>query len=198
MLALLLSRLEALEVQVKNGAQGQPQVSQPDLVAGLLSRMTAAAPGPSTQPQIQQQQALAQRTRHLTTIGTQPLRRAKQMAPALATDFLSGHLNFTQHVESLQIQQTHHRREALTLARIMDLAVVSYGTEFISQPPAEVALRRLAAVTLAAQQGSFKTAEFLEELPGTGPYANLPEEVLSEIQTKLQVVSKIEKLVEKQ
>ena len=59
-------------------------------------------------------------------------------------------------------------REVLTIARALDLATHSFGAKYLMSEPAEVQLRRLYSVCLAAKLGSYNLSQHLEELPGEG------------------------------
>ena len=86
-------------------------------------------------------------------------------------------------------------REALTIARALDLATHSFGAKYLTSEPAEVRLRRLYSVWLAAKLGSYKLSQHLEELPGEGALAELPASILREISDALKLELKIEQLV---
>ena len=60
---------------------------------------------------------------------------------------------------------------------------------------AEVQLRRLYSVCLAAKLGSYKLSQHLEELPGEGALAELPASILREMSEALKLELKIEQLV---
>ena len=86
-------------------------------------------------------------------------------------------------------------REVLTIARALDLATHSFGAKYLMSEPAEVQLRRLYSVCLAAKLGSYKLSQHLEELPGEGALAELPASILREISEALKLELKIEQLV---
>ena len=59
-----------------------------------------------------------------------------------------------------------NRREADTLARILDLAIIEFGTDLVEKSAAfEVLLRRFHAVIWADRKGNWDQACLLEELP---------------------------------
>ena len=61
--------------------------------------------------------------------------------------------------------------------------------------PAEVQLRRFYSVILASKLGSFKLSQHLEELPGEGALAELPQSIVREMSEALKLELKIEQLV---
>ena len=85
-------------------------------------------------------------------------------------------------------------REALSIARALDLATHWYGAEYLVTDSAEVQLRRLLSVALAAKLGSFKLSQFLEEVPGDNALAELPDDVLRSLSERLKLEMKLEQL----
>ena len=86
-------------------------------------------------------------------------------------------------------------REALTIASVLDLATEHFGAKYLTSEPAEVQLRRLYSVCLAAKLGSYNLSQHLEELPGEGALAELPASILREMSEALKLELKIEQLV---
>ena len=88
-------------------------------------------------------------------------------------------------------------REALTIASVLDLATEHFGAKYLTSEPAEVQLRRLYCLCLAAKLASreLQASQHLEELPGEGALAELPASILREISEALKLELKIEQLV---
>ena len=86
-------------------------------------------------------------------------------------------------------------REALTIASVLDLATEHFGAKYLTSEPAEVRLRHLYSLCLAAKLGSYKLAQHLEELPGAGGLAELPACILREMSEARKLELKIEQLV---
>ena len=100
---------------------------------------------------------------------------------------------FTAWVESKQLQGAQ-LREALSIARALDLATHWYGAEYLVTDSAEVQLRRLLSVALAAKLGNHKLSQFLEEVPGDSALAELPDDVLRSLSERLKLEMKLEQL----
>ena len=63
-------------------------------------------------------------------------------------------------------KKDRNRREADTLARALDLAVIELGVDLVEKSASyEVLIRRLHAVSLADTMGNWNMACLLEELP---------------------------------
>ena len=63
-------------------------------------------------------------------------------------------------------KKERNRREADTLARVLDLAVIEMGVELVEKSAGfEVMIRRLHAVSLADTMGNWNMACLMEELP---------------------------------
>ena len=97
---------------------------------------------------------------------------------------------FTAWVESKQLQCAQ-LREALSIARALDLATHWYGAEYLVTDSAEVQLRRLLSVALAAKLGNYKLSQFLEEVPGDSALAELPDDVLRSLSERLKLEMKL-------
>ena len=85
-------------------------------------------------------------------------------------------------------------REALSIARALDLATHWYGAEYLVTDSAEVQLRRLLSVALAAKLGNYKLSQFLEEVPGDNALAELADDVLRSLSERLKLEMKLEQL----
>ena len=86
-------------------------------------------------------------------------------------------------------------REALTIARVLDLATEHFGAKYLTSEPAEVQLRCLYSVCLAAKLGSYKLSHHLEELPGDGALAELPASFMREMSEAMKLELKIEQMM---
>ena len=84
----------------------------------------------------------------------------------------------------------HNDREARTIARALELGVNEYGAGYLASKPAEVSLRRLLAICIAAKGGStaqaWRAASLLEDLPGDGLLAVLPVAVHKKLREELK------------
>ena len=93
----------------------------------------------------------------------------------------------------------HNNREARTLARAVELGVSEYGAGYLGSKAAEVQLRRLLAIMVAAQSGStadaWRGASQLEDLPGDGIGANLPAVVQKSLRESLKLEYQLEALL---
>jgi hypothetical protein len=185
-----------------------PPAGGPDLVDMLMSRMPGAAPtsaapivpapitgnggGATAQRAAAVSPDLARAATRLTGIGCPPL-RVDKLGPQLALHLLLSKDTFTAYVEPRGLTGGQ-LREALTLARALDLGTVEFGSAFLVSSPAEVMLRRLVSLMLGVKMGNFKMASFLEEVPGEGALDVLPDTVLKSIQERMKLVLKLEAL----
>ena len=180
----------------------------PDLVDVILQRMSAdgagpealsstnLAPGNGSAPAGQRAApvapALARAANRLVSVGCPPL-RVERLGGTLALHILQTKDTFTSWVESKGLSGAQ-LREALTIARSLDLGTHELGAAFLLSGPAEVLLRRLISVALAAKLGSYKLSQNLEEIPGDSALAELPDAVLKGLQERLKLEMKIEQL----
>ena len=118
----------------------------------------------------------------------------KRYGSVLAEHLLKSKPTFTDWAETRSLAGAP-LREALTIARALDLATEHYGATYLTPEPAEVQLRRLSSVCLTAKLGSYKLSQHLEELPGDGALAELPASILREMSEALKLELKIEQLV---
>ena len=183
----------------------------PDLVDVLLQRMsvdgagpealssTNLAPGNGSAPAGQRAAAvapaLARAANRLVSVGCPPL-RVERLGGTLALHILQTKDTFTSWVESKGLSGAQ-LREALTIARSLDLGTHELGAAFLLSGPSEVLLRRLISVALAAKLGSYKLSQNLEEIPGDSALAELPDAVLKGLQERLKLEMKIEQLTSK-
>ena len=86
-------------------------------------------------------------------------------------------------------------REALTIASVLDLATEHFGAKYLTSEPAEVQLRRLYPLCLAAKLGNYKLSQHLEELPGDGALAELPASFMREMSEAMKLEFKIEQMM---
>ena len=86
-------------------------------------------------------------------------------------------------------------REALTIARALDLATEHIGASYLTSALAEVQLRRLYSVCLAAKLGSYRLSQHLEEVPGDGALAELPVSIMREMSEAMKLAMKIEQMM---
>ena len=128
----------------------------------------------------------------MVSVGYPPLRIEKRYGATLALHLLQTKDTFTSWAESRGLSGAP-LREVLTIARALDLATHSFGAKYLTSEPAELQLRRLYSVCLAAKLGSYKLSQHLEELPGEGAFAELPACILREMSEALKL--KIEQLV---
>ena len=87
----------------------------------------------------------------------------------------------------------HLLREAQTIGRALDLSVHQLGPGYLGTDGAEILLRRLLCLVTAAKHGgSFKIASKFEELPADDAIGKIPEEMLTEVYTRLNFEEKLE------
>ena len=90
-------------------------------------------------------------------------------------------------------------REAMTDARVLDLATAELGASFLATDAAEVLLRRMLALILGCRTGlgsgaKMRFVEPIEELPGADICSDVLEELLVKLEKKAEVSIKLEKL----
>ena len=123
-------------------------------------------------------------------VGVPPLRVAERFAPKLATNILSQSATFTVYVEKSTLKGSQ-MREALTLARMLDLATEEYGPKYLLSNAAEVGLRRLVSIMIAAKMGDFTLAQVLEEIPTDTAFSVVPEEVLTSMYQRIKLEGRL-------
>ena len=112
-----------------------------------------------------------------------PLRVAKRFANSLLWSIFNSFTNSTLWVEQKPKgwKKDRNDREAQTLSRVLDLAIVEFGTNVVEKSAAfEVLLRRLHAVYMADQQGNWNLAHHLEEIP-TDRTATVHEVIIRDV-----------------
>ena len=130
----------------------------------------------------------------LVAVGCTPLRVEKRHGSALAEHLLKSKHTFTDWAETRGLAGAP-LREALTIARALDVATEHYGATYLTSEAAEVQLRRLYSVCLAAKLGSYKLSQHLEEAPGDGALAELPQSIMREMSEAMKLELKIEQLM---
>ena len=95
--------------------------------------------------------------------------------------------------EALPSSTGHLLQKAQTIGRTLDLAVHQLGAGFLGTHSAEILLRRLLCLVSAAKHGgSFKVAKNFEELPADDAISEIPDEMLTEIYTRIKLEEKLE------
>ena len=121
--------------------------------------------------------------------GPPPLRQDERWGPSIALHMLQEKSSLTDWVDHLKLTG-HNDREARTIARALELGVNEYGAGYLASKPAEVSLRRLLAICIAAKGGStaqaWRAASLLEDLPGDGLLAVLPAAVHKKLREELK------------
>ena len=152
--------------------------------AGAAETMRAVAVSPG----------LARAAKRLVAVGCPPLRVEKRYGSILAEHLLKSKPTFTDWAETRGLAGAP-LREALTIARALDLATEHQGASYLTSPPAEVQLRRLYSVCLAAKLGSYRLSQHLEEVPGDGALAELPASIMREMSEAMKLEMKIEQMM---
>ncbi len=119
--------------------------------------------------------------------------RVDPLAGELAMHLLQEKWTFTHWAEAQGLSGAH-RREAMTIARALELGVRDYGVGFLVSRSSEVLLRRLLSLALAAASGSHRLSSHLEELPGDGALAALPDSLMRSLSERLKMEMKLEQL----
>ena len=154
---------------------------------GNAAALTEAPPGPHPAPV---PPALTRACKWITDVGVPPLRVEERYSAALAMNILKSSHTFTEYAEKSTLKGGQ-LREAMTLARILDVGTEQYGPGFLISDPAEVALRRFVSLMLACKQGNFTLAQDLEELPSDSALSVLPETVMGKMYQKLKLRSRL-------
>jgi hypothetical protein len=129
----------------------------------------------------------------LELTGVSPLRVTKRLAPSLLWVIYGAHTSAGHFVVHAQFKKLRNEREALTLARALDIAICQEGITAIAEDPMwEVLLRRFHALKMADAQDSWKIAQKLEELPPTGGSV-LPPKVDKDLLTLVDLDLKMAK-----
>lgn len=191
--------------------EGQPKGdgASPDLIDVLFNRMAGGnggptetpgtaeprpgnGPGPGSQRAAAVPPQLAHSALRLTSIGCPPL-RVEPLAASLAHTILQHRPTFSEYVESKGLNGSA-KREAQTIARSLDLGTMEMGAGFLVSSAAEVLLRRLVSIALAAKMGNYRMASLLEELPGESALSELPDSLLKSLGERLKLEMKLEQL----
>ena len=136
-----------------------------------------------------------QKCHRLVSVGVPPLRKKKQGA-VLANMMLGSKCTFSDWVDmyELKFKMTGHLlREAQTIGRTLNHSVCQLGPGYLGTDGAETLLRRLLCLVTAAKHGgSFKIASKLEELPADDAISEIPEDLLTEVYTRIKLEEKLE------
>ena len=139
--------------------------------------------------------SLVQKCHRLVSIGVPPLRKKRQ-GVVLAEMMLGSKNTFSDWVDmyELKLKMTGHLlREAQTIGRKLDLDVSQLGPGYLGTDGAEISLRRLLCLVTAAKHGgSFKIASKFEELPADDAISEIPEDLLTEVYTRIKLEEKLE------
>ena len=107
--------------------------------------------------------------RQLMQMGAAPLRVDKRLANCLLWRIFNAFQAAVTWVDRVRVggwKRERNRREADTISRALDLAIIEFGTDVVEKSAAwEVLIRRLHAVVLADKQSKWDLACLLEELP---------------------------------
>ena len=114
----------------------------------------------------------------------------RSYSAALACNILKSSHTFTDYAEKSTLKGGQ-LREAMTLARILDLGTEQGGPSFLLSDAAEVGLRRFVALMLASKQGNFTVAQELEEIPSDSALDVLPESVMGKMYQKLKLRARL-------
>ena len=183
-----LDIIDALEGRIRAGLASGEMAANPTEKGPGNDRAAEAGREVAVSP------ALAQAAKRLVSVGCPPLRVEKRYGGLLALHLLQSKDTFTAYAESKGLSGSA-LREAMTIDRALDLATQHFGAQYLTSEPAEVQMRRLYSVILASKLGSFKLSQHLEELPGEGALAELPQSIVREMSEALKLELKIEQLV---
>ena len=132
--------------------------------------------------------------KYLEGVGSTPLRVKKKAANSMLWEVFGTNHSCAEFVDRKPGGWTkgRNRREADTLARVIDLAVVEFGHQIIQSSAAwEVLLRRFFALYTADQQGHWGMASLLEELP-TNRTPHLHETLVNDLVTTAKLLTTAE------
>ena len=129
--------------------------------------------------------------RFLEGIGATPLRVSKRYANSILWRAFASHMSVTDFVRMKPggWKAKRNEREALTIARMLDLLVTEVGVQFLEcSAGMEVILRRLMSVYMSDTDGNWVLGAQLEELPSdlTAP---LHEVIVSDLTTSVKLMA---------
>ena len=129
--------------------------------------------------------------RFLQGVGATPLRVSKRNANSILWQIFSSHMTATDFIRAKPGGWTAKRneREALTIARMLDLLVTEVGVQFLEcSAGMEVILRRLMSVYMSDTDGNWVLGAQLEELPSdlTAP---LHEVIVNDLTTSVKLMA---------
>ena len=124
-----------------------------------------------------------------------PLRKKRQ--GALLAGMMLGSKNTTSDWVDMYEQKLmmtgYLLREAQAIGRAVDLDVSQLGPGYLGADGAEIMPRRLLCLVNAAKHGgSFKIAKAFEELPADDAISEIPDEMLTEVYTRIKLEEKLE------
>ena len=173
--------------------QGSASASPPPAPTGSRqSGIGEASPVPTAGPVPPSLQHAAER---ILVPGPPPL-RVERNGAELAEHLLKEGWTFSHWVEAQKLSG-HSDREARTIARALELGTMEFGVRFLCSQAAEVQLRRLLALVLAAKMGTWEFAGMLEELPGGHPTSVIPRCLMRNLAEDFKWASKIDALTKK-
>ena len=183
-LVKLAARLSSQETQV-------PEAEKPPTGSGKGQGLPQRAPEVSS--------LLQHAAARLMNPGPPPLRQAERWGAMIAQHILQEKSSITDWVDR-ENPTGHNGREARTIARAVELGVSEYGAGYLASKSAEVQLRRLLAICVAAKSGStakaWRAASLLEELPSDGIGGILPSVVNKALREQLKLELQIESMLE--
>jgi len=147
-------------------------------------------------PQVSPQ--LTHAAARLLNPGPPPLQNPERWGTSIALHILQEKSSITDWFAALNLSG-YNNREARTIARALELGVSEFGATYFGSKSAEVQLRRLLAIMVAAASGStaeaWRGASQLEDLPGDGIGANLPAVVQKSLRESLKLEYQLEALL---
>ena len=188
------SFLDQLVAKMNSTPNGNPLPTIPEETPAFESG-NGQGPRPRA-PQVSPQ--LTHAAARLLNPGPPPLRNPERWGTSIALHILQEKSSITDWVAALNLSG-HNNREARTLARALELGVSEFGAAYFGSKSAEVQLRRLLAIMVAAASGStaeaWRGASQLEDLPGDGIGANLPAVVQKSLRESLKLEYQLEALL---
>ena len=186
--------VDAIDIMLGRMGDNQAPLAQDGSQDGLL-RLTGNGQGAVAICATAVPPELVQKCHRLVAVGVPPLRKKRQGA-ILASMMLGSKNTFSEWVDMYEhkLKMTGHLlREAQTIGRALDLSVHQLGPGYLGTDGAKILLRRLLCLVTAAKHGgSFKIASKFEELPADDAISEIPEEMLTEVYTRVKLEEKLE------
>ena len=186
--------VDAIDIMLGRMGDNQAPLAQDGSQDGLL-RLTGNGQGAVAICATAVPPELVQKCHRLVTVGVPPLRKKRQGA-ILASMMLGSKNTFSDWVDMYEhkLKMTGHLlREAQTIGRALDLDVHQLGPGYLGTDGAEILLRRLLCLVTAAKHGgNFKIASKFEELPADDAISEIPEDLLTEVYTRIKLEEKLE------